>query len=497
MSNKTENPIKLALAAFIVFLVLIGARIPFLQQTLIAEEGLFAILVTGYDSHQFSQESNILTRVIGENCLLLIAHIDTQGDLAFGPSRNIAPYCFLGLIVKPIVNLFTPQLLSFDEKSFLIRATFLFLSGIGMASLCILSFLVSRKIQGIRAIAPFIVLIYLALCPLALGASIQPQIDGVFGFLLLSNAVLFLYIGSQISKSYFTRLIFAFLAGVLIALCKNEWPLTLLVSCFIVFFLSFILDYFFGAKKLRIWLNQAKGGLLVVSSLGLGCILGMGICYLISPKDYISGFTLMSKIHRSDLSHFTMFFESLIINFEFLIPIISTLILGGLCVFYNYRVLLGREIGLLVLYIWSWGIFIGFLQSGWSGDGFPRYFLPSLIVSGAFLITQLPAILKGKVIFIFNFILIVLSIFVTLSNYRLILDKFHQGQSITTPGNYREVRNSLYRAAALNRADPYGILAHQPSLALYFPGTNFITLDIGVEDIKKWPLPSSKYYIVF
>lgn len=158
--------------------------------------------------------------------------------------------------------------------------------------------------------------------------------------------------------------------------------------------------------------------------------------------------------------------------------------------------LLNQEIGLLTLYVLSFGILGGFMQSGWGGDGFPRYYLPPLLLSGVFLITQIPSALpqSRRPMATKSFALIFgLAI---LFNYGSLFIKFERGESLTVPSNYMEVKKSLIGAAAINKKDPYGVMVHQVGLGFYFPGTNFITLDIGREKALKWPLPSPKYYLV-
>lgn len=493
MASTISSKVLLALAAF---MLCIAMRAPFLAQPLAGEEGMFAALVTGYKAPQVASLIPAFAEKIDQHCLLLIAHIDVAGDIVMRPSRNIAPYCFLGFVVKPAVGFFDLASLDFDQKSTLIRSVFLVLSGIGVLSLCILSLLIAFSLSGFQATAPFLVLLAFTAAPLAVGASIQPQLDGAFGFLLLSNVVLLVYLGSK--KSIFPPYQFAFnfLGGFLIAFCKNEWPLTLLASVIGVFSLQF----FCRLLKLRSLGPQPRlldaTYLTIGVALVIGCLVGMATCYWFSPGDYVSGFDLMKNINGSQVSHLKILFKSLYFNFEILAPLLVALFAGAWCVYINRYELLGPQIGLLILYFWSWGVMVGFLQSGWGGDGFPRYFLPSLLVAGAFIITQLPSLfLHSKNNFIIP-VFIITAVIMAAFNYDRLINKYTAGESITVPGNYIETKNSLIGAAATGRRDPFGVLAHKTALSLYFPGTNFIATDIGMDGVKNWPLPSSKYYIV-
>jgi hypothetical protein len=495
MGLSATHQIKWGLVACAAFLLMIALRVPFLQQPLIGEEGIFAMIVSGYQSPVIKSADDLPSQ-IDQHCLILLGHIDQAGDALARPGRNIVPYCFLGFVMKPLIAPLNLAGLDFDAKSGLIRAVFLGLSSVGFLSLCFLSYLVSLRLSGYKALLPFLVLFYFTTTHLAIGSSIQPQLDGAFGFLLLSNAALLVYLGSRPSTPNWSNLPLNFLAGFLVALCKNEWPLTLLVSVVLVYCVMFTYRAIVSYRGISADANQNSTNLLVGIGLILGCLAGMGFCYLFSPNDYLAGFGLMKNIHGSRESHLKIFFQTLRFNYQILTPSLVMLALGLWCIWKNWKSLLNQEIGLLTLYVLSFGILAGFMQSGWGGDGFPRYYLPPLLLSGIFLITQIPSALpqSSKPIVMKSFTLIFgLAI---LFNYGSLFIKFERGESLTVPSNYVEVKKSLIGAAAINKKDPYGVMVHQVGLGFYFPGTNFIALDIGREEVLKWPLPSPKYYLV-
>ena len=495
MGLASVHKIKWGLVACAAFLLMIALRVPFLHQPLIGEEGMFAMIVSGYQSPAIKATDDLSSR-IDQNCLLVFGHIDETGDTLGRPGRNIAPYCFLGLVVKPFIAPLNVASRDFDVKSGLIRSVFLALSSVGFLSLCFLSYLVSLRLSGYKVLLPFLVLLYFTTTHLAIGSSIQPQLDGAFGFLLLSNATLLIYLGSRPSTPYWSKLPLNFLAGFLVALCKNEWPLTLLVSVVLVYCIMFAYRAILSYRGISEDRNQNSLNLLVGIGLILGCLSGMGFCYLFSPNDYLAGFGLMKNIHGSRGSHLKIFFQTLRFNYQILTPIIVMLILGLWCIWKNWKYLMNQEIGLLILYVLSFGILVGFMQSGWGGDGFPRYYLPPLLLSGVFLITQIPSVLPESTTSI-----VLKSVFgifglAIVFNYGSLLTKFERGESLTVPGNYVDVKNALIGAAAINKKDPYGVMVHQVGLRFYFPGTNFIAIDLGREGALQWPLPSPKYYLV-
>jgi len=483
------------LLAFTAFLLMIVTRIPFLQQPLIGEEGMFAMIISGYHSPALKSAQDLPSK-IDEHCLLVLGHIDEAGDTLIRPGRNITPYCFLGGVVKPLIASFNTTALDFDGKSALIRSAFLALSSIGFLALCFLSYLVSLRLSGLKALLPFLILFYFTTTHLAIGSSIQPQLDGAFGFLLLSNTALLIYLGSRPLIPSWLKLSLNFLAGFLIAFCKNEWPLTLLGSVVLVYSMMFTSRFIASYRGKYFTINQIEANLLIGVGLIFGCITGMGFCYLFSPNDYLAGFSLMKNIHGSRESHIKIFFQSLKFNYQILIPNLVMLSFGLWGILKNWKSLLNNEIGLLILYVLSFGILAGFLQSGWGGDGFPRYYLPPLLLSGVFLITQIPSVfaLSTNTLAI-KCLTIILGV-VIIFNYGSLLIKYESGESITVPGSYVDVKNSLIGAADINKKDPYGVMVHQVGLGFYFPGVNFIATDIGREGALQWPLPSPKYYLV-
>jgi hypothetical protein len=497
MSIHSLSKMKLVLATLATFILLVVLRFPFLHQPLIGEEGMFAMIVSGYQAPKVIDSKPKLASQIDQNCLLVIGHVGMEGDTLVRPSRNIAPYCFLGFVVKPLVTSFNLSTLNFDSKSTFIRSVFLGISGIGFASLCLLAYLISVRLSGAKQALPFLVLLGFTSVPLALGASIQPQLDGAFGFLLLSNVGLLAYCGSKKTLTTVSRLFLNFIAGFLIAFCKNEWPLTLLLSVVLVVGCSFCYALY-ESRLFRLNIqSQLRIRLTVGIGLALGCLVGMFLCYWFSPRDYLDGFNLMNNIHGSRKSHFKIFFQSLIFNIQILAPIIVVLLGGAWCIFKNWKSLVNEEIGLFILYIWSCGVLVGFLQSGWGGDGFPRYYLPPLLMASIFLMTQLPAVFQNMRSKAAINVWIVLIVIAAILYYGFTLVKFRGGESITVPVNYMELKKSLIGAASINQKDPYGILVHQVGLGFYFPGTNFIAADIGREAALQWPLPSPKYYLVF
>lgn len=487
------------LLAIITFFLLVATRLPFLSQPLLGEEGMFAVMVTGYGSTYNSGvgKDDEFPQKIKDNCYQVISHLNGVGDTVIGPSRNIVPYCFLGLVIKPLVANFHLSLNDFDSKSLFIRSVFLFLSSIGFISLCTIALMVSKRLTGLRVLLPSATLLLFASSKLAIGSSIQPQIDGVFGFLLLSNSALFVYAGAIHSKNNFQRFLNNLIAGFLMALCKIEWPLVLIVAiCIgIVGHISIVLykkskDLGWNTKKTSIVLS-------ICSGLLIGAGAGMYACFLFSPFDYISGISLMGSINGSKTDSFYFSAIKLIsLNYEVLVPIFVMMMFGLVGIYKNKNNIFENQIGLLILYFWSIGLILGFLQSGWIGDGFPRYFLPSLLISGVFGITQIPYIFDSNTHTLSSGIFLIFLLSLSVFNVDKEVKKYNAGRSITVPDNYVERRKMMLKAGSESKRDPYIVAVISPTMRYYFPEANFISVDIGMKDVLNKKLPDSRFYLV-
>jgi hypothetical protein len=172
------------------------------------------------------------------------------------------------------------------------------------------------------------------------------------------------------------------------------------------------------------------------------------------------------------------------------------MIFGLIGIYKNQTNIFDDEIGLLILYLWSIGLLLGFLQSGWIGDGFPRYFLPSLLISGIFCITQIPYIFNSNTrVFASGFLLIFL-VLVSAMNIVNEVKKYNAGRSITVPDNYIERRKMMLKVRSESVRDPYIVAVTSPTIRYYFPEANFISRDIGMNDVLNKKLPDSRYYLV-
>ena len=78
------HKIKWGLVVCAAFLLMITLRVPFLQQPLIGEEGIFAMIVSGYQSPTIKSTDDLPAQ-IDQHCLLVLGHIEQTGDALARP----------------------------------------------------------------------------------------------------------------------------------------------------------------------------------------------------------------------------------------------------------------------------------------------------------------------------------------------------------------------------------------------------------------------------
>jgi hypothetical protein len=120
-----------------------------------------------------------------------------------------------------------------------------------------------------------------------------------------------------------------------------------------------------------------SGAVLFAVGLAAGAIISIGI----SSQDYFAGFGLLGRIlaeSAGDMGvtlHFRRWYVPLaLLSAAVLSMIFMPFLKGGLS---NGRPL---TTGQLILIIGGINITVGFVLIGWSGDGFPRYLAPALLL---------------------------------------------------------------------------------------------------------------------
>jgi hypothetical protein len=322
--------------AFIAAALLL-ARVPFIHNLLVGEEGCVGFLVAN------PTPASELTAQMKPQCLIG----NVGGKLEFVEfERTIVPYRIIesiaGTVTRPLQIL---DMTDADARTRTVRLAFLALFAIGVAGA------VWMAAKG--GLVSALIVLYALTTPLAVGASIQPQVDGSVGVLLLGLAG-WLLVSSK-------RPAAIFIAGLLVGLGRHEWSLALLGATSLIFAVGFI------TRTSNI---QTTGPIL------LGVSAGIALSLSISFSDYINGFGVMRRV--TGLANPLVLAERFAI---YLVPTALLLAAAALLGLRQARGLLARKPGTLVALVAGGAILVGFGLSGWPGDGFPRYYTPALVLA--------------------------------------------------------------------------------------------------------------------
>jgi len=479
------------LLCVISLVLIIGIRTPLLEKPLFREEGNFASLIIYPLSTQIKtiDELGVSDPPFVQSCLLLVGRIDGK-DILVRPGRNLMPYCLINKILHPLIKPYWQTLQTFDKKTKLARMIYLGISSIGLIASLILCYLVSLRLVGWAVFLPYLLFIYAGTTHLSVGSSIQPQLDGTIGVALLCSAYLMMYL--SLSAQLKTKLCFFLLmmSGMLISFGKNEWPIVFLVALLgsmgFYFFAKVATRKFTIPNSIRVIKTTLlkKISAFKITPLLLGIMLGSILCILLSPADYFSGYSLMGNIAAQRYAPW-----HLVLSYLDILKPLSIFI--GIAVGLTY---LQFKFSLQVFsylpfiyFLFALGITIGFIYSGYLGDGFPRYFAPSLMLIMMYCINLLPIVMQIIHRLWLVPILVILMLLIY-NNYQIIEVYRTTSISITIPGDTNWKKNDLVRAAKLSNENSNQVYLIDASIVYYYPEANFISADMGkpaAEDLLK------------
>jgi hypothetical protein len=436
------------LVAISFFVILIASRAPFLNNILVGEEGSHAALVLSNEPISRQTQDGFPQALVGV----------IDGKPVFSSfQRTIVPY----LIMEKALRALRWPSRSADPATLSLAARLpfflLFLGGI--AGLIVILALAFRSTQRWRFATAAGLVIYALTTPLAVGASIQPQVDGSVGVLLLGIAgwVLVANPPGPYAAPAFTA------AGLLIGLGKHEWAMAFLAS---------------GAMILTLKLLTRTGRIRPCAALLVGIALAIGFSLLTSLPDYVLGFGLMRQFAGRE-----SVFQVISHQTRFLLPVVLLLGITAIALLLRLRFALAKRTGVLLVIIGAVGIIVGFGLSGWSGDGFPRYYAPGLVLATYCLV----AIVVDGTLFIPDRLLPICMAALLLGiswNAHFLFQSWAQNVSITSaPGiSLSALEEQFRRDAANSDSGRPIILFEQASLWVYYPGVSFISVELGWED---------------
>ena len=442
------------------FIVLI--RFPFLSNVLMGEEGIFGYLAAG---------PAVLSENQGE--ALLIGRIN--GKDVFGiPEHPIVPYLWIDSVLKPLLGQIDGQVgLTFDGKSAAARIPFFLTFCLALAALmAIAAWPTPIHWDWPLGLA---VVFYAATTPLMVGGSIQAQVDGSYGVLLGALSALALMIGTR--NNYRSNL-WLFGGGFIAGLGKNEWAIALFLAVAVSLW-SLPITRFMGSRDGG-W--DIGVGLRTATIIVIGLFLGSGMSYALSPANYLGGIHVMERLAARDLATRWNTFNR---DFQWILPVFAVLALASYLVVSRWHRLATVD-GLpkLITYTWGIGITFGYMLTSWSGDGFPRYYAPALMVLVCFIVMELRGEALSRKISWVAFLCLALLAIVNLSALRT---GWQKRVSITSlPGTAMEEKVEEY----LDKYQEFKVsrtpVIVDAAFGYYFQDADFVGQSLGPEGIERF-----------
>ena len=452
--------LKFALAG-VLLLLIAAVRLPFIGNILAGEEGDFAVLVLS-DEPPSAMSADRLPRD-------LIGYIDGKPVLT-SFHRTIMPY----IILERLGRLFAPDhalgRLPSERLTMAARLPFAIIFLMGVAGLIALTVqaatAASKRASAVASIAPLSVTLWSLTTPLALGASIYPQVDGSAGVLLLGIAATLLAVGDIAQRGARWRFL---AAGVLAGLGKHEWALAFAAAALGAAATSFLLS------------SERRPAALAFGAFFVGLALAVALSYGISPKDYRDGFRVMATYYSMTGGRLWALEPP---QWPFTLPVVALIVVDGAFLLAVLRRLVRTAPGLLLAYLGAAAITAGYTISGWPGDNFPRYFAPALIIL-AIVLVSLWRRFKDSIAPSTGWAVTAVAVIGLVANYHYLAGSYDSAVSVTEmPGTPLAKLAQDYAVAAKLARDTHGIVFTFPPTWVYYPGTNFISAALGKADAE-------------
>jgi hypothetical protein len=348
--------LKIALAAALLALVA-AARLPFIGNILAGEEGYFAALVLNGAPTSALDDKHLPREIAG--------FIDGKPILQTF-HRTVMPYMIMETVGRAVAARNALGRLPPERLTIAARWPFAFMFLLGSLGLIAFSIEAAtgagKRPSAADALAPLGVTLWSLTSPLAVGGSIQPQVDGSVGVLLLGSAATLLAIGDIQHRGAPWRFL---AAGLLAGLGKHEWALAFAAAA-LVASLVCLID---ACSRRRT--ATAFAAFLI------GLVFAVALSYAASPDDYRAGFNVMAYIFEMTGGEFWALQQA---QWPFTVPVIALALIDGVFIVAVLRPLVGTAPGLLLAYLAAAAIAVGYAASGWRGDNFPRYFAPPLVI---------------------------------------------------------------------------------------------------------------------
>jgi hypothetical protein len=449
---------KFALAA-VLLVVIAAVRLPFITNILAGEEGEFAVLVLN-DVPISTLDDDHLPRE-------LVGFID--GDpILISFHRTVMPYIILERLGRAFAVRHALGRLPPEKLTVAARLPFAIIFLIGSAGLVALTVRAAtatgKRFALATATAPLAVTLWSLTTPLAVGASIEPQIDGSVGVLLLGTAATLLAVGNIEQSSARWRFL---AAGLLAGLGKHEWAL------------AFAAATLGTAMFCLLFLDQRKPAIMALAAFLIGLVLTVALSYAVSPEDFRDGFDVMADFYSRTGGQLWALEKA---QRPFTLPVAALVVIDGVFLVIVLRPLLRAAPGLFVAYLGASAITIGYTVSGWQGDFFPRYFAPPLLIL-AIVFVALWLRFKDAISPAVGWTIVAAALFGLAANYGVLAGSYDSKVSITswrgTP--LAELEQDYALAASLARNGRRIVYAFTPAW-IYSQDINYISAGLAKSD---------------
>ena len=468
--------LKFALAAALLALVA-AARLPFIGNVLAGEEGYFAALVLNGVPTSALDDRHLPREIAG--------FIDGKPILQTF-HRTVMPYIIMETFGRAVAARDALGRLSSARLTIAARWPFAFmflLGSLGLIALTVEAAAVAgthRSAAG--ALAAIGVTAWSLTSPLAVSASIQPQVDGSVGVMLLGTAAILLALGDIKQSAACWRFL---MAGLLAGLGKHEWALAFAAAA-----VGALIICLFDVSGRR-----RRGAAFAVFLVGLA--LAAALSYAVSPSDYRAGFAVMTNIFERTGGELWALQPA---QWPFTVPVVTLALIDGVFIVVVSRQLIRTAPGLLLAYLAAIAIGIGYAVSGWHGDNFPRYFAPPFVMLALVFVAlwlRFGDLLSPRA----GWVAVALVVIGLAANYHF-LAASHDNQ--VALGDLRgepllKIEQDYAAAAKLAR-DTDGVVFTVTTTWIYHQGINFISTGLGKDGAAEYiaaHFPAFKNRLVF
>lgn len=448
-------------AACLTFMCIAAVRVPFLSNLLIDEEGIFGYLVINTkEIVSFGKgEAIILSRLDGE-------------DIYGGAEHPLLPYLILNKLLRPIFsegNSYSD--LSFAAKSRMGRKPFIFSFLVGLAALFFVWLRVFNSKRRPEALVACFLILYVSTTPLLVGGSIQPQVDGSIGVMVLGVAALLIILGAGLRAPQSALILIA--GGVTASIGKNEWTLALLASVLVTGAINTV-----SLINGRNSVTDSKKSLRFLLMIVFGAILGSLFSYYASPENFLGGISVM---HRLSSNESVSLGQVFLHNITWTWPVFLLIVVCTWLIFQNKNSV-AHKTEVTLLYLWGILLCAGYLFVPWGGDGFPRYYIPSAFILLFFATTVLGHVTLGEH---FSRVIIAGTIIGIVFNLTYLNARYMNRESISSgPGTSLDNKLQEYRKHYESFRETNRYVISDAAIGYYYRDIDFVGQALGERGIN-------------